>query len=1054
MALSKENIEDIIQLSPMQESIYFECLLHPDGNAYHEHTYYYLDGQLDVHFLNLALNNLIASHPALRTVFRKKMGHGLLQIILKQRPVTITSLAFDHEGWESEFEKVKEADRALKYNLASDELLRLYVIQLPDHKSILFLSHHHIVMDGWSMALFIRQLADQYKAAVRGTTLVKTAASSFSEYIKWIGHQAKEVSMNYWLEYLANYQSAHGLHTFSTPETDQKPYCLQKATVTLSKEESQHLRSRTAGWQVTANTYFQTIWGVLLAKYYQTDDVVFGAVVTDRPAEIKGVDDILGLFINTIPVRLTFDAQEQLIALLKKTQLAAAEAKVHQYLPTAKIQSQSAVKNKLIDHIIVFENYATQDAPEEENEAQWPVISQIGVDEQTGYDLNIMIVPGEQYEVRLEYNANHLDHHFIEQMLGHYHRLLADCLDREALTIDEISSLVNSGNPQLMKEGSDLQIDYPDKTIPALFQESVQRFPDKVAMLCGEASISYQDLDSYASQIAAMLMEKGVAPGTLVGLYMDRSIDTVAGMLGILKAGGGYVPIDVDYPQERVDYLIENSQVPYILTAKTWKEDLPEGCQVVTVEEAKEADLPYEAPVFNPEQLCYVIYTSGTTGHPKGVKVNHRNVVRLLFNEAFQFDFGADDVWTMFHSHCFDFSVWEIYGALLRGGQLVIVPKSEARDPQRFADILETHQVTVLNQTPSAFYNLTTFLTAGRKRNLSLRYVIFGGEALSPGRLKDWHTIYDQVTLINMFGITETTVHVTYKEITSKEITADLSNIGKPIPTTSVYVLNEQLQWVPTGVIGEMYVGGMGVTDGYLHNEKLTAEKFIDDPFVPGARMYKTGDLARVLPSGDLEYHGRIDNQVQLRGFRIELSEIENTLQSLPEVDKAIVLLRKDHDSPQIFAWYQAAQVLDSGSLLGFLKSKLPAYMMPSRIIYVEDLPLTANGKLDTSALPVEVTRSVKEDRVMTLTEGELMTFWKELLSLEHLSVHDNFFDVGGDSIKVIDLLMKVNHRFGNEIKLASLYSNPTISRQAALIDGTQENKVLDNDSSIIEVDF
>ncbi|MCH7324069.1 amino acid adenylation domain-containing protein, partial [Solibacillus sp. MA9] len=418
---------------------------------------------------------------------------------------------------------------------------------------------------------------------------------------------------------------------------------------------------------------------------------------------------------------------------------------------------------------------------------------------------------------------------------------------------------------------------YPrDKTIQELFEEQVERTPNNIAVVFEKSKLTYIELNKKSNQLARVLKEKGVGPDSIVGIMVERSIEMVVGIMAILKAGGAYLPIDPEYPVERIRYMLKDSKTKVILTKNTILKSIEFDGEIVDLEDEKISSREsYNLNKINtPQDLAYIIYTSGTTGSPKGVMIEHKNVVSLMFNNKMEFDFNEKDVWTMFHSYCFDFSVWEMYGALLYGGRLVLFPKDKAIDTEEFLKILKEEKVTVLNQIPTPFYSLMNKELASSEKELSLRYVIFGGEALKPEMLKEWIKKYPKTKLINMYGITETTVHVTYKEIGEKEINGIISNIGKSIPTLTTYIMDTNLKLLPIGVPGELCVGGEGVGRGYLNREELTEAKFVANPYKSEERIYRSGDLARWLPDGNMEYLGRIDHQVKIRGFRIELGEI------------------------------------------------------------------------------------------------------------------------------------------------------------------------------------
>ncbi|MGD2093332.1 MAG: amino acid adenylation domain-containing protein, partial [Candidatus Aminicenantes bacterium] len=462
---------------------------------------------------------------------------------------------------------------------------------------------------------------------------------------------------------------------------------------------------------------------------------------------------------------------------------------------------------------------------------------------------------------------------------------------------------------------------------------------------------------------------------------------------------------------------------------------------------------PFESPRLNNYQLtidnsqlnstslAYIIYTSGTTGKPKGVLVEHKNVVRLLFNDEFQFDFNSRDVWTLFHSFCFDFSVWEMYGALLYGGQLIVIPRMVARDPQAFLKRLQDHQVTVLNQTPTAFYNLVHEEVKQTGNHLTLRYVIFGGEALQPGKLKEWKEKYPHTRLVNMFGITETTVHVTYQEIGKEEIEKGISNIGKPIPTLRTYIWDRHQRLVPIGTPGELCVGGEGVARGYLNRPGLTAGRFVENSYQPGERLYKSGDLSRLSYTGDMEYLGRIDHQVQIRGFRVELGEIENQLLKHEQIRAAVVIDRTAGENDHYLCAYivptspASTASPDIPSLKEYLSARLPDYMVPGYFVRLEEIPLTPHGKVDRKKLPGPHVSPDSNYTAPGNKQEQLMAqVWQEVLELEQVGIHDNFFDVGGDSIKTLRLISAINNRFNSHLKILDLYTHGTIGQLAALV--------------------
>ncbi len=606
-------------------------------------------------------------------------------------------------------------------------------------------------------------------------------------------------------------------------------------------------------------------------------------------------------------------------------------------------------------------------------------------------------------------------------------------------------SLIDLVDPEekerLLVAFNDSHAGYPAHlTIHDLFEEQVGKTPDRVAVVFERELLTYAELNARANRLARALRARGVAPDERVGLITDRSTDMIVGILAIIKAGGAYVPVDPNYPLDRMQYMIADSEVRYVVAQSQYIDPFRfPNCEMIDMLRLPPQPDDNLPRVNRSSDLAYVIYTSGTTGRPKGVMLEHRQVVRLLHNDRQPYDFNETDVWTLFHSYCFDVSVWEMYGALLFGGKLVVVSKQTAQDTTQFLQVLVRENVTVLSQTPSAFYNLVHVDLQQKPAELALRYVVFGGEMLKPALLKPWKERYPRTKLINMYGITETTVHATYKEITEVEIASNRSNIGKPIPTLSCYILDRNLKLIPQGMVGELYVGGAGVARGYMNNESLTNERFIQNPFDPAQRLYRSGDLARWTEDGEMEYLGRIDHQVKVRGYRIELGEIESKLLGHGHIRECIVIARKDEaEHTALAAYYVADRELSVSSVKAHLLRHLPEFMVPAYFVQLASMPLTVNGKIDRKALaPPE--SSMKSEAAYaaprTALERDMAELWAAVLRVDRVGIHDHFFAIGGDSIKMIRLISKINEECHVSIHAAEFYKCPTIAELAAWIE-------------------
>lgn len=594
---------------------------------------------------------------------------------------------------------------------------------------------------------------------------------------------------------------------------------------------------------------------------------------------------------------------------------------------------------------------------------------------------------------------------------------------------------------RLMQVPTDAALTFPYETLHRSFERQADRTPDAIAVQFGSNHSTYRELDERSNQLARLLSLRGLERDSLVAICLERSLELIVSMLAVLKAGAGYLPLDPSYPSERLGFILEDANPSVILMEEALADQVRQsGRSVICLDKDRELIAGQQSSRLHDraslDNLAYVIYTSGSTGKPKGVMVNHGNVSRLLQATAPWFNFNSADVWTLFHSSAFDFSVWEIWGCLLTGGRLVCVPYWVTRSPRDFYSLLAKERVTVLNQTPAAFYQLIQVEESGTVEQLALRYVIFGGEALNFANLRPWFDRHGdrKPQLINMYGITETTVHVTYRPITAKDaLTETRSLIGAPIPDLRLYLLDSELQPVAPGATGEIYVGGAGVALGYLNRPELTAERFVPDRFAQGsgARMYKSGDLGRRTDDGDIEYLGRGDMQVKIRGFRIELGEIEATLANHPGVQQAVALARNDGPGePKLVAYVvaKAGQVPTADELRDFLKQKLPAHMVPFAYIHMDSLPLTVNGKIDRKHLPPPAASVPAEaESASSPLEKRIIDIWRGVLDVRHVGAGDNFFDLGGDSLLLAAVHARLQKELNVDIPITDLFEFPTV---------------------------
>ncbi|PKM50199.1 MAG: hypothetical protein CVV02_12595 [Firmicutes bacterium HGW-Firmicutes-7] len=826
----------------------------------------------------------------------------------------------------------------------------------------------------------------------------------------------------YWKDYLRGYDQKADFPKYKIPEIrDNVKYDQYEFTV-----EKKYINKLVEGKNENSldfNAVFQTIWGVVLKKYNMTDDVVFGYALPKAQLEMNNTAEKNELYTPIIPVRLKLDQTTRFIDAAKALEQQNNYSKAYKNISLKEIQAFSEMEEELLSNIVCVEEF-----------------------HQDHCDLSVLPIVNKDLVVKITYNNLIYQKDII--------RLIADCLkmaicavgENPHILLQDIEILSEVEKRKQLVDFNNTKAAYPyHQTIHMLFEEQVDNTPDNIAISFEDKLLTYRELNHKSNQLARLLRDKGVGPDCVVGILANRSIEMIIVMLAILKAGGAYLPLDPQYPPDRIKFMLEDSGTRILLAHSEISEHIQYSGNIIHFDDALiySEDGSNLENINNPNDMAYVIYTSGTTGIPKGVMIEHKNVVRLMFNSEMQFDFNESDVWSMFHSYCFDFSVWEMYGALLYGGKLVIVPKHVAKDTGEYVKLLKNTGVTILNQTPTAFYNLSNEEEKSTESNLKVRYVIFGGEALKPILLKSWNKKYPYCKLINMYGITETTVHVTYKQITSTEIESNISNIGKPIPTMTTYVLGCNMELLPIGAAGELYVGGAGLGRGYLNRLELTKEKFLNHP-ITGERLYKSGDLARLLPNGEMEYLGRIDHQVKIRGHRIELGEIENQLLKIDVIKEIIVLAKEDNDQNVFLcAYYVSLCELTVVEIKEKLKRVLPEYMVPAYFIRLDYIPMTSNGKVNRNKLP-EIGGNINTglERVLPRneTENKLAHLWKEVLGINVISVTDSFFDLGGDSIKVINLVNRMNELIQINVRIQDIYMNQSIKELVTLIEKNAKN--------------
>jgi len=1062
----QENDVYVFPASFGQQRLWFFNQLEPTSSFYNIPLVARINGALKHDVLRHAVNEIVNRHEALRTTFASENGQ-LLQLIapVAELPLPIVDLT---ETLEDERETIAallaKAEAEAPFDLSRGPLLRVSLVKLSQDEHLLLLTMHHICSDGWSMGVFLNELAQIYPAfLIAQPSPLPSPPIQYADFAQWqrtlFEGEFLEEQLAYWRTQLADSPTVMTLPA-DRPRPPVQTFRGERRSLELPEALRVQLSELSQREGVTMFMTLLAAFQTLLYRYTGREDIVVGSPSANRNR--SEIENLIGFFVNTLVLRTDFSGNPSFLELLSRVRQVALGAYAHQDVPFDRVVDELNPERSLSYGPLVQVLFAL--------EKSWdfgPKLGDLDIDWQevergtSKFDLALFV-----YEKRaglsclIEYDTDLFSDETILRMLGHFQILLGAITRNPEQRVGELRLLTEMELAQLTAGASD---DSGSSQTTACLHESFERqvelTPERVAVNFENEQLTYQELNDRANQLARHLRNLGVGPERVVGLCLERSLNLIVGILGILKAGGAYLPLDPAYPPDRLSFMLKDAGARVLLTTgdlveRTASPDLAVlliDREWTTIANQSKENLENSCIV---ENLAYVIYTSGSTGKSKGVLVTHANVSRLFETTDASFRFCPDDVWTLFHSSAFDFSVWEIWGALLYGGRLVIVPYWVSRSPEDFLELLRREEVTVLNQTPSAFRQLVRVATTTGTNNLALRFIIFGGEALEVKSLKPWFDRYgDRLPrLINMYGITETTVHVTYRPLTSVEVNRNTASvIGNPLGDLRVYLLDQRQQLVPTNVPGEMYVGGAGVSRGYLHRPDLTAERFVPDPFssVAGARLYRSADLARHLANGDMEYLGRVDRQVKIRGFRIELGEIEAVLKQDSGVHDCVVVANRDSSGETRLAAYL---VLDSAEpakikeLRHFAKEKLAEYMVPAFFVPLVRIPLTPNGKIDLRALPPPETAAadLADTFVAPRTEVEkkLVTMWSELLGLEQIGIYDNFFALGGHSILATQVVSRVRDTFQVRLSLRSFFDRPTVAALAELVAGATRESV------------
>lgn len=1049
--MNLKNVQDFYPLTPMQQGMLFHTLSAPESGVYVEQLSCRLNGELDVAAFERAWQRTVERHTVLRTAFVTAGLKEPVQVVHRQ-----VKLPFHQEDWRtlneadlsSRLEAFVKAERQRGFDPAAAPLLRIALLRLADDGYRFVLTYHHLLLDGWSFAALIQEVFAQYEALAGGKDLKLPAPRPFRDYLSWLKKQDAARAEAFWRETLKGMTAPTPIvmgHPPAEPPPDGNPYPFH--ALHLSEEETQQLQNFARRNHLTINTLIQGAWALLLSRYSNEETVVFGATVSGRPADLPGAESMIGLFINTLPVRVTVDPRANVVEWLKQLQAQQAELRLYEYSPLVQIQGWSDVPRglPLFESIVVFENYPIEAAVREGTGGISLAIDNVRTAESTNYPLTVAVSPGKELSIELGYDGEKFAADAIVRLLGHLRTLLREMTSDAARALLSIPHLTAEESRLLLVEWNRTDAELPsDSCIHQLFEEAARKFSSRTAVKFDGRQLTYQELNERANRLAHHLRRQGIGPDMLVAICIERSLEMVIGVLGIIKAGGAYVPLDPRYPQDRLLYMLKDSGATVLLTQQSLLSTLPaSNAQVLCLDgdwNRIATESSENPPILtNLENLIYAIYTSGTTGKPKGVLIGHRSVVNMAYCFSRALALRPEESVLQFASLSFDASVMEIFPTLLGGATLCLAQRVDLMAPDELSRILEKDGVTVAFLPPALLRILDP------DRFPTLKTIITGGESSSREVVTRWAR---GRRFVNAYGPTETTVGPTLYPVEGDLPREEIVPIGKAIANAKIYLLDRNLQPVPVGIPGEIHVGGVGLARGYLNQPELTAEKFIDWEYedarvLPSSlkcRLYRTGDLARYLPDGNIEYLGRLDHQVKIRGFRIELEEIETSIEQHPSVRQAVVTVREDQPGQKRLIAYVSLNdpSLDLGQLRSSLHQHLPEYMVPAVFVALDSIPLNANGKVDRRRLPAPEGSRPESARDFVpprdLLEAQVAAIWEEVLEIRPIGVTDNFYDLGGHSLLAVRIIGLLQQRMGVNVPLVRMIEEPTVEHLARVV--------------------
>ncbi|MBL1098309.1 non-ribosomal peptide synthetase [Streptomyces coffeae] len=1034
--MKRARIEDVLPLTALQEGFLFHSLYDEKAaDVYHLQLAFALRGRLDAEALRRSCAGLLRRHANLRGAFRQRRSGESVQVVpaeveLPWREVDLS--AEESARREERLSAILAEDRAERFDLKTPPLLRCLLIRLGADTYRFVLTSHHILLDGWSVPLLLNELFTMYAHGGADHTL--PAVTPYRDYLAWLGGRDRETALSAWRRSLAGLEEPTLLGPAGAGRETVVP---DEFEIELDEATTAALTDVARGHGLTLNSVIQGAWALVLSRLTGRDDVVFGTTVSGRPTELPGVETMIGLFANTVPVRVRMAPGESLAGLMSRVQDERGALGESEYIGVGELQRLSGVGSELFDTLYVFENYP---APAGASTLGHDGLEITGTEGRAAahYPLTVTVIPGPALRVRFNYRPDLFSRQRVLGWSDRLRRVLDAAVADPGRLAAHVDVLDEAERRRILVEWNDTARALPAETYPELFEAQVRRTPDELALDEDGTALTYAELNARANRLARLLVSRGVGPESVVALALRRSTDLAVAVLAVLKSGGAYLPVDLDHPRERIELILDSARPVAVLTTRAGAAGLPEGtghwCLDDTGFAAEAAhhdgqDLndPERVAPLLPDHPAYLIYTSGSTGTPKGLTTPHRGLCNVVLGMDERLGVRQGVRLLALAAVGFDMSVYEFLGPLAVGAAVMIAPPDAARDPRVLAAAIRGTGATVISGTPSLWQSV---LGAGAELPRGLRIQLAGerfGENIPRGLQEAGASV------VNLYGLTEASVYSTVADL--PEPFTGQATIGRPIANTQLYVLGPGLRPVPAGVTGELYLAGVGLARGFTHRPGATAARYVANPYgPPGSRMYRTGDLVRWTDDGELFFVGRADHQVKVRGFRIELGEIEAALSAHPAVARSVVIVREDREGDARIVGYVVPEEtgVDPGELRAHLRRTLPDYMVPSAVLPLRALPQTPNGKLDRKALPApDFAARVSSRTPRTPQEEVLCRLFAETLGLERVGIDDDFFELGGHSLLATRLVNRIRAELGTGSSIRSVFEAPTVAALA-----------------------